>query len=144
MNNIMALSLAVIIGALASLQSVINTELGKFTGGIGAALVSFTVGTATLGTFYLIFGEGGVRGVLKAPPYLWIGGVFGAIFVFSMIKLVPLIGASSTMAGVIAGQLLLALILDQFGLFGLEKIGLTWTRGLGAVLLMISVKLISK
>ncbi len=77
-------------------------------------------------------------------PYLWVGGLLGATFVFSMIKLLPRIGAGSTAAGVIAGQLLLALIIDQFGWFGLAKTGMNWTRGIGAALLLIGVKLLSK
>lgn len=59
-------------------------------------------------------------------PVLWIGGLFGALFVFSMIKLIPKIGVSSTMAGVIAGQLLLAMAIDHFGWFGLAKFGMNF------------------
>ncbi len=139
-----ALLLAIFIGALTSIQSAINAQLGKFAGSIGAALISFCVGTITLIVVYLATGEGGLRNAVKAPPYLWVGGMLGAVFVFSMIWLLPRIGAGGAIAGVIAGQLILAMLIDQLGLFGLKPIGITWTKGLGAVLLLIGVKLMGK
>ena len=144
MSSYLAIALAVVVGALTTLQAALNTELGKYVGGVSSALVSFTVGTVTLLIFYFISGESGFKSASKAPFYLWIGGIFGAMFVYSMIRLIPLAGTASVMAGVIAGQLLLAMVVDQFGLFGMPKIGFDWTRGLGAVLLLAGVKLINK
>lgn len=144
MNNYFALMLAFIVGALTTVQSAINTSLGRYIGSIGAALVSFLVGTATLTIVYFMYGEKGLSNVAKVPPYLFIGGLLGALFVFGMIKLLPQIGAGGAIAWGIAGQLLLAILIDQFGLFGQSKIPLDWTRGLGATLLLIGVKLITK
>lgn len=144
MNNLAAISLAIFLGALTSIQAAINAELGKHIGGIAAALISFSVGTITLGLFYLFSAEEGIKGVAKVSPYLLIGGCMGAILVFGMIKLVPLIGVSSSIAGVIFGQLVLAMIIDHFGLFGLTQYSVNWTRGLGVVLLLLGVNLITK
>lgn len=144
MARYIALGLAMFVGALTSIQSAINTQLGRHVGGVTAALISFSVGTASLGLVYIFSSENGLKNVTKVQPYLLIGGLFGAIFVFSMIKLVPQIGAGSTIAGVIAGQLILALVIDQFGWFGLKKVGIDFPRGMGAVLLILGVKLISK
>lgn len=144
MNTYLAVGLAVLVGSLTTVQSAINTELGKHIGGVAAALVSFTVGTATLVGFYLVVGEGGLKNAAKAPVYLWVGGFLGAAFVYSMIRLIPIIGATSVVAGVIAGQLLLSIVIDQFGWFGLQKIAFDWTRGLGVILLLAGVKLLGK
>lgn len=144
LSGYLAIFLAFIMGALATLQSAINTGLGKHIGGVTSALASFTVGTATLVVFYLISGEGGFKNAAKAPAYLWIGGLLGAVFVYGFIKLIPLAGTATVVAGAIAGQLLLAMLIDQFGWLGMPRIGLDWTRGLGAVLLLVGVKLISK
>ncbi|GAB4261343.1 DMT family transporter [Thermincola ferriacetica] len=144
MNHLFAVSLAIFIGALASIQSAVNSQLGKHIGGVAAALVSFIVGTATVAVFYLLAGEKGLKGVTGVAPYLLIGGMFGAMFVFGMIKLVPLIGVSSASAGVIAGQLLLAVVIDHFGWFGVAKHSLNWVRGIGALLLLLGVRLMSK
>lgn len=144
MSAYFAMVIAIVAGALTSVQSAINAELGKYVGGVGSALISFIVGTLSLAVLYLAMGEGGLKSTFKAPAYLLIGGFFGAIFVFSMVKLVPLIGTASVMSGVIAGQLLLAIVIDHFGLFGLSRITIGWTRGLGVALLLIGVRLITK
>ena len=144
MSKYLAVTLAIIAGALTSVQSAINTELGKEIGGLGAALVSFSVGTAGLALYYLFSGQGGLKGITKVPPYLLIGGLFGALFVFGMIKLIPQIGVSSAIAGVIAGQLMLAVLIDHFGWFGLTKFSLNLSRGIGALLLLLGVRLMSK
>lgn len=144
MNYILAIVLAIVVGGLTSVQSAINTQLGKYVGGIGAALISFIVGSATLILFYLISGNGGLKNSGKAPLYLFIGGVFGAMFVFSMIKLIPKIGVSSSMAGVIAGQLLAAVAVDHFGFFGVTPIKFNYVRFIGSVFLLVGVKLMSK
>jgi len=144
MGRYLALALAVAVGALTTVQSAINTELGKHIGGIAAALVSFVVGTSTLAVFYLVSGEGGIKGLTRVSPYLWMGGILGAIFVFGIIKLIPQIGVGSAMAGVIAGQLLLAMVIDNFGWFGLTKYPVNWVRLLGAALLLAGVRLMGK
>lgn len=144
MNYILGIFIAIAVGALTSIQSSINTNLGKYVGGIGAALVSFLVGTLTLLIFYFIFSNSGLKNAGKAPIYLFIGGIFGAMFVFAMIKLIPSLGVSSSMAGVIAGQLIAAVLIDHFGLFGLTPIKFNYIRFLGTIFLLLGVKMMSK
>ena len=144
MGNYLAVGLSILVGGFISVQSAINSELGKQIGGLAAALVSFSVGTIALALFYIFSSESGLRGVFKVSPYLLIGGFLGAMFVFSMIKVLPNIGAGAAIAGVIAGQLLLAMLVDHFGWFGVTKIAVSWQRGIGAVLLLVAVKLIGK
>lgn len=144
MSKYFAVVLAITIGALSSIQAAINTDLGKQIGGVGAALISFCVGTVSLTIVYFFSGESGLKGVVKVSPHLWIGGLLGAMFVYGMIRLVPVLGVGSVMAGAIAGQLILALFIDQFGWFGVTKVGIDWIRAFGAVLLLIGVKMITK
>lgn len=144
MSNFLSLLFALIAGGLTSIQSAVNTNLGKYVGSVGASLVSFFVGTITLIIIYLLFGQAGLKNAGKAPLYLFIGGIFGAIFVFSMVYLIPKIGVGSAIAGVIAGQLIIAVIIDHFGLFGLNPIKFNFVRFLGTIFLLIGVKLMSK
>jgi transporter family-2 protein len=144
MTNIMALLAAIFIGALSTIQSGINTDLGKHIGGLTAALVSFLVGTITLAIFYLVSGSKEITGIFKVPHILLIGGFFGALFVYGMIKIIPIIGVSGSIAGVIAGQLILGMIMDHFGWFGLPVITFTFRRALAAILLIVSTILMKK
>ena len=144
MTNIFALLAAIFIGALSTVQSGINTDLGKHVGGLTAALVSFLVGTITLGIFYLGSSNRGLTGIFQLPPVLLIGGFFGALFVYGMIEIIPIIGVSGTIAGVIAGQLILGMIMDHFGWFGLPVFEFTFRRAIAAILLIVSTVLMRK
>ena len=59
----------------------------------------------------------------------------GLLVVFSITFAQPRIGATSTIAILIAGQLVMGVVIDRFGLFGVEQIALSWTRLLGVGLL---------
>jgi transporter family-2 protein len=48
---------------------------------------------------------------------------------------------TATVAVVIAGNLVSAAIIDRFGLFGVERVGLGWPRVLGFVLLALGAAL---
>jgi bacterial/archaeal transporter family-2 protein len=47
----------------------------------------------------------------------------------------PRIGTAATIGVVIAGNLAMGAAIDRYGLFGLDRIPLNWTRVLGLVLL---------
>ncbi len=80
-------------------------------------------------------GTGGLAGALRAPPWMWLGGLMGLIVVFSITFAQPRIGASATIGILIAGQLLMGAVIDHFGSFGVDQIALSWTRLAGIVLL---------
>ena len=66
----------------------------------------------------------------------------GAFFVFTVILIVPRLGTGAVMAVTIAGQLLTALLLDHFQLFGFRGIPLDASRISGAVLMLLGTWLI--
>ena len=47
----------------------------------------------------------------------------------------PRIGAAATIGLLIAGQLAMGVVIDTYGLFGVEKVALSWPRILGVLLL---------
>lgn len=125
-----------VVGALLALQAPINAGLGKFTGQLPAALISFVVGTAALALVVILSGKAGdlSRGA-DANWYYLIGGLLGAVYVFAALVLVREIGAGGVAAATIASQLTTALVLDRIGAFGLDQTPITWERVLGVALL---------
>ncbi|MHB0978952.1 MAG: DMT family transporter [Thermoleophilia bacterium] len=125
------------VGAIAALQPPINAELSRRTGGFEAAAVNFAIGTVVLVVVALLVGKGSLAAARHAPLWQLSGGLIGALFVWSMIVLVPRLGAAGLLAGIIAGQLTGGVLIDRFGLFGLPQTGVTWTKGLGLALLVV-------
>lgn len=137
--------IAVLIGSLMPLQVVVNGELSRLTtNSYLAAFVSFATGASALGIILLFRGSPGAefKKLFEASPHLYLGGILGALFVLSSIYFVPRIGATMMFMAFITGQLLMSVILDHYGLFGLHKIPLNWTRSAGIILLFAGLFLV--
>ncbi|HXV56580.1 MAG TPA: DMT family transporter [Gaiellaceae bacterium] len=141
-----AVVLSLVAGLAGSIQVAISGAFGKRIGvleatafgSLGAALIVCAVLLAVRGTF------GGVASGLREPPWLWLGGAMGAIVVTSITFTAPRIGTFATIGLLIAGQLAMGVLIDAFGLFGLERIPVTPERVLGLVLLAAGALLVLK
>lgn len=106
-----------------------------------SALINFAVGGVLLAAIAAsgVFGRGTFADIGGAPWWAWIGGIFGALWVFIAILAVPKVGTAVAIAAVIFGQLMGAMLLDAFGLFGVPRIPLSPWRVAGAGLLFAGV-----
>jgi transporter family-2 protein len=132
----LSLSLIVVAGGLAAVQAPLNAALGRgIDSATGAAAISFAVGFLALVFATWVAGDAGslVR-VNSVDPRLLLGGLLGAIYVWAILWTVPQLGALTAISGMILGQLIVALILDRFGAFGLPLQEITWTRLTGVAL----------
>ncbi|HKG23450.1 MAG TPA: DMT family transporter [Blastocatellia bacterium] len=143
----MFLLIALIAGAFIPVQTGVNSQLSRWVGHpVLASLVSFLVGTAALlaYTLTLRIPLPAPNSLNQSPWWVWTGGLLGAFFVTASIIVAPRLGAAITVALIIAGQLLVALALDHFGLLGFPERPLNGWRVLGAILLVIGVALIRR
>jgi transporter family-2 protein len=77
-----AVLLTAVVGGVLALQAPINAGLGRATGQLPAALISFTVGTLLLAAIVALTGEvGGVGSTFNVRWYYLIGGALGAAYV---------------------------------------------------------------
>lgn len=140
--------LAIFAGGMLPVQGVVNSQLGRVLDNVVlATLISFMVGSLTLLVVFLFrnnwsAGGGSLQGLRDVPPVLYIGGVLGAIYVTAVAVLIPKIGVANTMIAVILGQVLLSLLLDHLGLFGIEVREIGWLRILGASLVVSGLVLV--
>ncbi len=132
-------------GGLIALQAPINSILGKSVGTFQAALVSFVVGTVALCGIVVLAADGGLGAVEQlrgAPWWYLVGGLLGAAYVTCVLVTVRTLGAGGVVAATIAGQLSFSLVIDRFGLLGLEQRPLSFARVLGVVFLVLGVLLV--
>lgn len=143
MDRGLAVVLTAVAGGLIALQAPINAGLGKSTGSLPAALVSFSIGTAALAAIVVLSGKaGGIGGASDVGWYYLLGGVLGAIYVFNALIAVSVIGAGGVAAATIFGQLTASVAIDRLGLFGLDEVPLTPERVLGVALLLAGTVLV--
>jgi transporter family-2 protein len=138
------LALAVIAGVMLPTQAAINARLARTLGGpVWAAAVSGVVLTIVLAVIASAASRGGPRvGALGALPWwAWTGGLCGALVLSATTAVTPRLGAGSMIALVMIGQVVGSLVLDNFGLLGLETQPLSVKRSIAGVLLIIAATL---
>lgn len=143
MDKGLAVIMMAAVGAVIALQPPINAGLGRATGSMAAALVSFIVGTLILAAIVGISGQAsGVTSAFDVRWYYLLGGVLGALWVVSSLVAVKSIGAGSVVAATITGQLIGAVVADRLGILGLSETPITFDRLLGVVLLLAGTYLV--
>ncbi|MGY2225549.1 DMT family transporter [Pseudomonas gingeri] len=142
LNWLGLLALAALAGAVVPFQSAVNANLGRGLGHpLWATLVSLLVSMAvllpTMLALRLPFPD--LEFAARAPAWIWLGGLFGVCFVALAVLLVPRLGTGGFIALALAGQVAASLLLDHFGLFGLQARPLDTLRLIGAALLIAGV-----
>jgi transporter family-2 protein len=74
----------------------------------------------------------------------WTGGLFGAIFIGIAVVMVPRLGAATTLALIVVGQMLASLTFDHLGVLGLPQHAASPVRLAGAACLIIGVALVRR
>ena len=142
------LAMVVIAGAAVATQPAFNGQLAYLLGSpFRAALINFTAGALVMLSIVTVFslrnGLPSREQVLSVPPHLWIaGGALGALFVTTATWATPKIGAGAFFSTLIAAQLIAALIMDHFGLIGLDVRPANLVRIIGVVLLVAGAVLV--
>jgi bacterial/archaeal transporter family-2 protein len=147
MHNWFFLVLAVAIGTLMPTQAAINNKLATFTQStVLAALVSFAVGTLTLLLYCLVGGIplNQLPFTRNTPTVAWTGGILGAIYVAMVAFLVPRMGVALMFSLIIAGQMLITLFFDHYGILGVPIKAINLPRLMGVLLIIAGVILIRR
>ncbi len=135
--------LAALAGAIMAIQGSLNSVLGKVSGILEATFIVHITGTLLLVILLFIppISDGNLQNALKAPWYTWLGGILGVVIVYTVAASIPQIGVATATTLIIVAQVSTALVIDHFGLFGLEKISFNWFKLIGMVLLAVGAKL---
>lgn len=134
--------LGILAGLVLPIQTLVNTRLRASTGTpFSSSMISFAVGTVTL-LIVATAVTGGNYGIAQAfnePLWIWFGGLLGVVALTGNILLYPHLGAVQTVVLPIAGQVIMGLIVDHFGLFESPQSSLTAVRAIGAIIVLIGV-----
>ena len=132
------LIIALAAGVALATQSAINTQLAKAMSGeaVIATFISFAVGTIVL--FFIAWVKTDLWGNLSTlPSQPWwklIGGILGAVVVFTTVLLAPKLGITAMLFFIIVGQLITATTIDHFGLIGMPIREVNITKFIGLII----------
>lgn len=139
MDKLLYIVLIVLGGASAAVQSPINSVLGKRIGILECGLWSFCTGALLLILLVTFFGKGHLSEVTAVPKWQLIGGVLGVIAVTAMIISAPQLGIGLATVCLLFGQIVVAILIDTFGLFGVEVVPLDYNRIIGVALMVVGI-----
>lgn len=141
------LLIALLAGAMMPTQAATNNRMAVVVESpILAAFISFCVGTVALFVYTIASGIplSNLWSIKDAPVSAWAGGFLGAFFVAAVVTLVPRLGVAMTFSLVIAGQMIVTLLIDHFGLLGIPVKEVSVPRIAGVLLIIGGVVLIRK
>ncbi len=133
--------LALVSGALIPVQAASNAALSRAVGdNVPIAALTLFVLAATAAAAVLVVSGKGVAtaaALREAPWWSFSGGPIVAFYVFTITFLSPRLGIGTSIALVVAGQVLSALVIDHFALLRSLQFALTPARAAGAALMIV-------
>lgn len=127
--------IAILSGALMSIQGVFNTEVTEKTSlWVTSAFVQITAFIVCM----VMWGITDRSSLLELknvqPKYMLLGGVFGAFITATVVKAMDGLGPAKAVMIIVVAQLLVAYLIELFGMFGVDKQPFMWSKVVGMVL----------
>lgn len=132
--------IAILSGALMSVQGVFNTQVTKTSGiWVANAFVQFTAFLVCMAVW--LFADRGSFGTLLKveSKYMLLGGVLGAGITYTVIKGMEQLGPAKAVMLIVIAQLIVAYLIELFGLFGVEKQPLEIRKVIGMAIAIVGV-----
>jgi len=133
--------LSILSGALMSIQGVFNTGVTKQSSiWMASGFVQFSALLVCVAAWFMTGRQGTVASLFAIDnKYMLLGGAMGAFITYTVIKGVDILGPAKANMFIIVTQLLVAYLIELFGLFGTEKASFDMSKLIGMILLIAGV-----
>lgn len=119
--------IALISGALMSIQGVFNTQVTKASSiWVASAFVQLTALFVCLGAWLVTDRSSFGRLFQVQPRYMLLGGAIGAFITYTVIKSMDMLGPAKAVMLIVVAQLLVAYVIELLGWFGVDKQPWDW------------------
>lgn len=136
----MGILIALLSGALMSIQGVFNTEVTKHTS------LWVSTGWVQLSAFlvcvvaWLYNGRQSVGALMQVDnKYTLLGGVIGAFITVTVIQSMSQLGPAKAAMLIVISQLAVAYLIELFGMFGVDKEPFEWRKVLGMAIAIVGI-----
>ncbi|KRN28108.1 hypothetical protein IV38_GL001558 [Lactobacillus selangorensis] len=127
--------LALLAGSFLSFEGTMYSELGKTIGTFESSFYNFFAGSFLLFLLVLFFGKGSFSGIRTNSSWYLLGGLYGVIYLTSLVFGIPTLGVGIAMIGIVVGQVVISMLIEAFGWFGSPKQPITGARIVALVLM---------
>lgn len=137
--------IALLSGALMSIQGVFNTQVTKASSiWAASAFVQFTALLVCLGAWIFTDRSSLTRVLQVQPKYMLLGGAIGAFITYTVIKSMDMLGPARSVMLIVVAQLLVAYVIELLGMFGVEKQPWEWKKAMGMALAIAGIVIFKK
>ncbi|SJL84972.1 DMT family transporter [Vibrio palustris] len=137
--TILMIMLAVIGGALLSIQAAVNGQLGNKVGVFRCAFLTFSIGALVTALLIFYFDKGHDLTLMDMPKWQLLGAMCGVPYIVIMVFAVQRIGVAVSTVAVIFGQLLMSMLIDNFGWLNNQELPFSINRIAAVVCLGIAL-----
>ncbi|MEN6571560.1 MAG: DMT family transporter [Anaerolineaceae bacterium] len=131
-------------GVAVGIQSPIAGKMGQRIGGTAGSFIVHLSGLILSGLLLIFRGGENILDWHKLPWYMFFAGAFGLILYLTINYTLPRVGSTMMITLIIVGQLLMGVLVDHFGWFGVTIRPIDLPRIAGVLLLFAGGYLISK
>lgn len=126
-------------GAAVGLQSPLASMISQRLGIFESVFIVHLGGALFVLVPLLFMGGGKLPQWRSVPWYALCAGVFGLVVIAAISYMIPRVGVAASITAIVAGQLLVGLFLDHFGLLGVSLRPIDAIRVLGIGVVLVGV-----
>ena len=132
--------IALISGALMSIQGVFNTQVTKASSiWAASAFVQITAFVVCMGAWLFTDRSSLWKVFSVEPKYMLLGGTIGAFITYTVIKSMDMLGPAKAVMLIVVAQLCVAYAIELMGIFGVERADFQWRKLLGMLICIAGV-----
>lgn len=132
--------IALLSGALMSVQGVFNTQVTKTSSiWVASAFVQISAFAVCMAAWFLTDRTSFATLGKVEPKYMLLGGAIGAFITYTVIKSMEMLGPARAVMLIVIAQLIVAYVLELLGMFGVEKQPLEWRKILGMLVAITGI-----
>ena len=132
--------IALLSGALMSIQGVFNTQVTKQTDlWVSTGWVQLSAFAVCIAA-WLFTGRSSISALLDvSPKYMLLGGVIGAFITVTVIQIMSALGPARSVMLIVISQLIIAYVIELLGMFGVDKQPLEWRKIIGMAVSIVGI-----
>ncbi|MFD0698234.1 DMT family transporter [Paenibacillus sp. GCM10027628] len=126
-------------GVFIAIQGVLNTKLSEKAGFWLTNTIVHGSGFLVSLILFALIRDGSLSQLQNVNKGYMLGGMFGVAIVFSVMKGIGQLGPAYSIAILLVAQLIFALVIDTFGLFGVSAVPLAWNKLAGVFIIIAGI-----
>lgn len=132
--------IAMLSGALMSIQGVFNTQVTKNSSiWVANVFVQLTALLVCIAAYFISDRSSFGKLLQIEPRYTLLGGAIGAFITYTVIKSMESLGPAKAVMMIIVSQLIVAYLIEVFGWFGVEKQPFEWKKVIGGIIAIVGM-----